>query len=587
MKVLFEGQKYDIKVLKKYFGDKFYHQNNNNTGTINVVGYFHSNQFGLFYFIPKVFIDDNNNFLGRINFLDLLEEDIEKAIDDLNLLNWLRKFLILFYKSLVEYKNRIQSGIIDVGDTLQLSTSVGDKEYTFLDLTLSIANFYKKNRNMVLFHQKKLLSEKHRKTSWSKTVEKQSGYFIDDETPIYNVTINKLKTIDPDEILLVYFYSVLYHLKDEYKIDLPIDCPYKIIKGKNFEKLLDNGLFKLKKIRHNYFSDTLKKVYNLLELFFSKTNKGSVSRENQDFIIVRSYHSVFEDMVDKLISDKISETKTFDGKSLKYLKKNKDGKNIDHIFPYDGLIDNDEKVFYIGDSKYYKYNSPLDNKSIYKQFTYAKNVIQFNIDLLNENKAISFEDGSKARYRDQVTEGYNITPNFFIQGRVYDLFDFTNSQLELDKESGVEMNSHFKNRLFDRDTLFVNYYKINFLYVLYAYVNFSSARLNFERSKIYKQFKENFVDFFNASSHFQLYKYDFASNQELEMFIENEFRRVIGKIYQPRTNTEHSLIFGVGRNDIEVKDYFETIHDSSRKVTEHIYTCKNGMRIYFEKYRLE
>ena len=108
------------------------------------------------------------------------------------------------------------------------------------------------------------MSEKHRKTSWSKTVEKQSGYFIDDETPIYNVTINKLKTIDPDEILLVYFYSVLYHLKDEYKIDLPIDCPYKIIKGKNFEKLLDNGRFKLKKIRHNYFSDTLKKVYNLL-----------------------------------------------------------------------------------------------------------------------------------------------------------------------------------------------------------------------------------------------------------------------------------------------------------------------------------
>ena len=36
----------------------------------------------------------------------------------------------------------------------------------------------------------------------------------------------------------------------------------------------------------------------------------------------------------------------------------------------------DKPVYYIGDSKYYKRNTEVGEESIYKQFTYAKNVIQ-------------------------------------------------------------------------------------------------------------------------------------------------------------------------------------------------------------------
>ena len=34
------------------------------------------------------------------------------------------------------------------------------------------------------------------------------------------------------------------------------------------------------------------------------------------------------------------------------------------------------EIFYIGDSKYYKYRTPMGKEAVYKQFTYAKNVIQ-------------------------------------------------------------------------------------------------------------------------------------------------------------------------------------------------------------------
>ena len=81
-------------------------------------------------------------------------------------------------------------------------------------------------------------------------------------------------------------------------------------------------------------------------------------------------------MVDKLLSDPISEEKTTsDGISLKKLKYNEDGKVIDHIFDYESLIDN-SNIFYIGDSKYYKSDNIAGKLSKYKQFTYAKNVIQ-------------------------------------------------------------------------------------------------------------------------------------------------------------------------------------------------------------------
>lgn len=587
MKVLFEGQKYKVMELKKYFGDKFYHQNDNLFGTINVVGYYHSNMYGLFYFIPKVFIDDGNKFLGKIHYSDLFEEDVEHIINDINLLNWLRRFLILFYKSLIEYKSRVNSDIIDKENTFQLSTSLGDKEYTFLDLTLSIVNYYKKNRNLIIFQHKKIFSAKHRKPSWNKTIQKSIPYYIDNDTQIYDVALNRIKTINSDETLLVYFYSVLVHLKEEYKLDLSIDCPYTIIRGKQFDKLLENGIYKLKKIKHKYFSDTLKKVYNLLELFFYKTYKGSVSNEKKEFIIVRSYHAVFEDMIDKLITDDISDTKTSDRISLKDLKNNKDGKILDHIFPYEGLIDKDEKVFYIGDSKYYKYNSQLSEVSIYKQFTYSKNVIQFNIDLLNEGKTIKFKDGSEVRYRDQITEGYNITPNFFIEGKVYELFDFNNSRLELNKERGIEMSAHFKDRLFDRDTLYINYYEINFLYVLYSYVNFSKTKLIIERNKIHRSFKVNFTNFFNNKDHFQIYKYDFANREELVSFVENEFRKIIGKVYKPRSEKENTIILAVSKKDEILSKSFKIINCPTSKKTEYIYNCKNGIKLYFEKYKLE
>lgn len=538
MRILFEGAKYDVKDLKECFGDRFYHQKSSN-GYIDVVGYFHSDTNELYYFLPKLFITTDDCFLDTgLYYLDFFKYPIESLLKhDITLLNWFRKFLILFYKSLKEYNNRVDNNIVQLEETLQLSTNIGKNEYTFLDLVLTILNFYKKNKDFFVFYIKQIQAKKHRKVNWSKTVREQQPIFVE-QIPIYDRLNNKVKTINTDEILMIYFYSVLNYLKDEYKVDLAIDCPYILIKGDKFKDFLENGYHKLKKIRNNYFSDKLREIYALLYLFLEKTSRSSVKAHNDDFIIVKQYHHVFEDMIDKLLSDSFSEIKTSNGVSLQLLKNNQDGKIIDHLFEYENLLDDDESIFYIGDSKYYKHNSTVGVNSVYKQFTYAKNVIQFNIDLLHENAKIPSLLNKCIRYRDEVTEGYSVSPNFFIQGVIGNIVDFENDRLTQNLEKGTEKSAHFKERLFDRDTLIIKYYEINFLFVMNAYTNFSSSRILELRLEFKRKFKEHFQSYFRNHSEFDFYEFIFRTESDLRMFVDAEFRYLTGRILrtisQPR-----------------------------------------------------
>ena len=591
MRILFEGAKYNIYELEKCFGDKFYHQIGNH-GYIDVVGYYHSNDNQLFYFLPKLFITDNDEFLDtHIHYLNFFSQNIETLIDkDITLLNWFRKFLILFYKSLAEYKSRVDNKIIQLGDTLQLSTNVGTNEFTFLDLVLTILNFYKKNRDFFIFHNKEQQSLKHKKINWNKTIRKQQPVFID-KTPIYDNLNIKAKRINDDEILMTYFYSVLNHLKDEYKVDAVIDCPYDLIKGERFKIFLETGLFKIKKIRNNYYSDKLKAIYNLLVLFFEKSFVGNIKNKSGDFIVVKQYHNVFEDMIDKLLSDSFSDRKTSSGISLSHLKNNKDGKILDHLFEFDSILDTDESIFYIGDSKYYKHNSNLSDNSIYKQFTYAKNVIQYNINLLQENARIPSLINKNIIYRDEITEGYSISPNFFIQGIIKSIHDFDTHGLVQNIEKGTEKNAHFKERLFDRDTLFINYYEINFLFVLNSYTNYSADRISETRQLFRNTFKTHFISYFKNHSGFNFYEFSFNTEQELKEFVDSEFRYIIGRVIRTISNPNR-LILAINPNrESKLKDNllnrFKITNNPILKQKELVYYTDCSVDFQIEEYTID
>lgn len=549
MRVLVEGEKYDVKVLKSFLGEeKFYVENGDEKGLIDHVGYFHSFEKNeLVCFLPKVFIFENEKniddkkVLGKYTISELAEKSIYKNIKHDDEYNWIRRLFVIFYNSLIEYRKRKREQSIEREDeTFELNTNIGDNEYTYLDLFLSFVNFHKKNKRMILFRYVNYISNQSCKVNWSRTVRKTMPFINEKRQPIYILTSNKRKQVNYEEELLTIFYSILNNFGKEHKLNLGIDKSFKI---ERIEKIHVSGLKRLRKIKHRYFSDLFRRIYQLCELYLVLHDKSSPKKKIREYIMVKNYNLVFEDMVDNLFSDEINDEKKVFGESISSLKNNKDGKIIDHLFEYASVIDTDESVFYIGDSKYYKTGNSVGMVSKYKQFTYARNIIQFNIDLWNKKEKQTYS--TSMRYRDDITEGYNISPNFFIYGYVKESFNFDSDGLE--RKDNIVENCHFIDRLFDRDTLYIHSYKMNFLYIMQCYTKHVSSEIVDLRKRMKNLFRNDFMEFFNRSKlcRYNLKYKEFGDRGELKNFVDKNFRILNGKSY----STNNRLIVAIEKGD--------------------------------------
>lgn len=105
-----------------------------------------------------------------------------------------------------------------------------------------------------------------------------------------------------------------------------------------------------------------------------------MNSQAEDFLLAKDFDYIFEVMIDTLVGGN-------DKQELpKELTEQKDGKLVDHMFIGQGLIEQSDlpadQTYYISDSKYYKRSKNdrtlLGEKSVYKQYTYARNVIQWN-----------------------------------------------------------------------------------------------------------------------------------------------------------------------------------------------------------------
>lgn len=538
MRVLVEGEKYPLSLLESIIDARFY-KIFGTDGIISHVGYFYSkNDCEIVYVLPKIFIDENK--------IILFEFEKEKLAENgTYLINHkryekLKRILILFYRSLQEYKKRqTYNSIVNKDESLILDSNIGENEYTYLDIVLNLVNFHKKNQNTILFIEKQYRSKQHKKVKWEKTINKIFPLIDAKKQPIYMLATNKRKNIDTEEILLSMFYSVLFNIKKEFKFNINIDAIYTIYKGKSFIYLTKKAPKILKKIKYKYFSDTLKKIHKLLEIYFSTLTTARSRNKTKEFIRVENYHIIFEDMIDKLFSDELPN-------NMKKLKYHKDGKEVDHIFQYDALLDSNEQIFYIGDSKYYKTNATIGDYSKYKQFTYAKNIIQFNIDIINGESHTVLD--KNIRYRDEITEGYNISPNFFIQGKIYNNLNFENDMLNIFENKLLpECSYHFKNRLFDRDTLFVHYYNINFLFVLKSYSQINLLKLKKFRQECKIKFRSSLINYLNDNYTFS--KREFNSIEALKNYVQENFKMLIGKSYRTRQDP-NTLIYASTNNEL-------------------------------------
>ena len=247
---------------------------------------------------------------------------------------------------------------------------------------------------------------------------------------------------------------------------------------------------------------------------------------HEDRLLVKNFNIVFEDMIDYLIGSKMEDIPD-------ELKNQADGKIVDHIYKAKSLID-DNDIYYVGDSKYYAAWNEVGANSIYKQFTYAKNIIQFNINLLHHWEPQDKSKDKHLPYRDSLTEGYNITPNFFIRG-VVDSQNISYDENIKEQSDMVRFNRHFYNRLFDRDTLILKEYNINFLYVLSTYAIHIDSESRTHRLRTL--FRNDLLDSLDKTYAFYKVKQR-TGGMSLEELVRTHFYSFAGRMYQsPEDNT--------------------------------------------------
>lgn len=262
-------------------------------------------------------------------------------------------------------------------------------------------------------------------------------------------------------------------------------------------------------------------MWDLCYAFFDEARIVHIHTEQREYLLVKSFYIVFEAIIDELVGD----NPLPDGME----KKQEDGKIVDHLFTAQSLIDSESKqTYYIGDSKYYKMGHELGSESIYKQYTYAKNVIQWNLDIFNSGQI----PASGIQLRDEVTEGYNIIPNFFVSAKMDEHFDYTNDGIEkTDRRKNKHKQVQFANRLFDRDTLLLFHYDVNFLFVLSLYARNNTSQKQSWKDKVREKFRMEIQEWLQKDYSFYVMKAHPDVNGE--EYIKQHFKELLGKVYTP------------------------------------------------------
>ena len=446
MKILIEEYKYNPKDLQGLLQGLEPLPCADGKIKLRYVGYYYNTEIGDCVFIlPKVLLEGE---VGKEMVFGKKPEDIiylEKADLETHEKDFIYEFAVWIYRAIwVFWTTHKESEIIYHQTGIEVNKGRKRVHNTFLDILLSLLQFNKENQNFVFFILKNLHAG-HNKINWTRTISTTRA-IVQDNGPIYMNPVNKKRVVNFDEELLVIFFSIINYISDKYGFEKNLNCNLDIIKGKQFEMYINGlGRIRLRQIKYKYFSDKALELWNLCYVFFDQIKNVKVNTQQKEYLLAYNFNIVFEAMIDELIG-------TPHDKIPNGLKDQEDGKRVDHIYTYSDLINaGGQDIYYIGDSKYYKRDNRIDSKSVYKQFTYARNVIQWNLNLfMDDSKTDKDGFGRVPKLRDELTEGYNVIPNFFISSTLDNELSY-NEKIEFTKREDLDFcNKHFNNRLFDR-----------------------------------------------------------------------------------------------------------------------------------------
>ena len=571
MLLFIEGYPYDLNrevreglTIRKVLADVVSLPVKEDTYAVEHVGYCYSKAAAdVIFFLPKVVLtgeqdeDKNSDTIFGASPQEIIDFESDKVKSKFTeegckgYKEFLSTLSIWIYRVISVYKQTHNDNILESKEYQAESRGKKQNHNTLLDVIIALRDFNKNNQDYFTFIVKNIHSG-YNKINWSKTIN-SSQAIIQQGTPIYINPVNKKKMVNFDEELLIIYFSILNYIREVHGFSFEINIHYQLINPDRLKRAyIDKnlGCRRLRQIKYKYFSDKALRIWDLCYAFFDREYKISMNRQAEDYLLAKNFEHIFEVMIDTLISGS-------DKHDLpKELTEQKDGKLVDHMFVGQGLIEqsdlSSELTYYIGDSKYYKRTrndrTHLGDKSIYKQYTYARNVIQWNMNLFLGGD----NNDEQPQLRDALTEGYNPIPNFFISARIPNresggqkFLSFDDKEIKA-QENGVQLNRQFENRLFDRDTLLLCHYDVNFLYIASLYGRNNKSAQSSWREYVRNEFRSRIQDSLNRLYTFRVLQP--REGMDCYRFRQDNFHLLNGKVYRPKADGNY-LILAVMKGD--------------------------------------
>jgi len=530
MKLLIEEYQYNIKDVAEILDGLYTLQNVDGNVSVHYVGYFFNPRIkDCVFILPKVLINEKGQVFGHYKPEDVIDLDSAEITDPER--KFIYEFAVWIYRALVVYRNsNTDSKIVLQRQIESESSGKKKKANTWLDIILALIRFNRENRSFFTFVLKNLHSG-FNKINWGKTISGTTAV-VQDENVVYLNPVNKKRQVNFDEELIVIFFSILNYVSSTFGFTSELPFGFKLIVGGQFTRYMEGyGRRRLRQIKYKYYSDTAVRLWDLCYAFFDKAYQINMSVDQREYLLAKSFYIVFEQIIQSLIGDE---------DVPKGLQEQEDGKLIDHFYTYKALVSNrepDNDIYYIGDSKYYRIGSNPKGKAVYKQYTYARNVIQWNIDIFADDTKKKAESSRfhNIQLRDDVTEGYNVIPNFFISANIPSNDDGSANLIYDDitepHNPQPPISRHFKNRLYDRDTLLLAHYDVNFLYVLKLYARNNAGAIESYKESVRRKFRKAIQEM--LQEHYSFYAMQAHEGVDYKEYFETHFQAILGKTFTP------------------------------------------------------
>ena len=534
MKLLLEEYKYPVELVREVLhgvgSDAL--QDIEGDVSLSYVGYFYNPQLrDCVFILPKVLMDESGKVFGKYDPKALIDLDKKENALTQEERKFIYEFAVWIHRAIsVFQQSHKQSDIIYHRQISQVGHGMRRRSNTLLDILLSLIQFNKVHQDCITFILKNIHSG-FNKINWTRTINRSQA-IIQDNSPIYLNPVNKKRQINFDEELLIIYYSILNYISEAYGFQVKINVGFPLIKGAQFASYMaGRGRIRLRQIKYKYYSDLALELWDLCYAFFDNAEKIHITADLKEYLLVKNFYIVFEAIIDELIGSSVDKAAL-----PKELTEQKDGKLVDHLYTYKGLMQpegEETQTYYIGDSKYYRIGGHLGEHSIYKQYTYARNIIQYNINLwLDESKP-----NPDIKVRDDQTEGYNILPNFFISAAMEkDDFSYSHREIKLTPmKENPTVQYQFEDRLFDRDTLLLSRYNVNFLFVIALYARNKQSEKAVWKDEVRREFRKNIQDV--LATQYQFYPMR-SKGVVPEDYVQTHFKQLIGKVFTPFDDKE-------------------------------------------------